>query len=266
MIKEAIMYESLDAMLEKALDLNYCNLGALSISKIEDENLKNDILDRFPWAKGIIISPWHYNYYSFPQDLRPIFDKEVIFQGRFIEGTEENLASLSLGDFMENLALNCKAFQTVHKKSLEQLAVVLGLGIIRKNSKFYTEEGSFCNLHAWVVDHGFDFIQEGQAQACPDHCSRCIRQCPVQALTKGYQKDYSLCETYQKKEKSHMALTYKLEKDHDKYLKACNLCLDICPYNQDRWEEAEEYLPFNIARTLTTKEQKIKNIINKMKS
>ena len=260
------MDKALNTLLDEALDLNYTSLGSQPLSKLNDEKLEKEIKEKFPWAKAIIIGPWHYNYYRFPQELRPAFDKSEIFQGRFIKGTQENLAGLALEACMSTCGLKYKALEHGDKRVLESLAVELGLGIIRKNSKFYTEEGSFCNLHAWVIDRDFHLDHEGQAQACPDHCSRCIRQCPVQALTKAYEKDFQLCQINQKEEKSHKALAYKLEPIHGKYLKACNLCLEICPYNQDRWEEEEDYLPFKASKTKATLNDKIKDIINHMES
>ena len=159
--KEVAMNKALDTLLDKALDLNYTSLGSLPLSKLNDEKLENEIREVFPWAKAIIISPWHYNYYSFPQELRPVFDKEEIFRGRFIEGTEENLAALALEAYMSTCDLKYKALKLTNTRAFEKLAVVLGLGIIRKNSKFYTEEGSFCNLHIWVIDQDFHLDHEG---------------------------------------------------------------------------------------------------------
>ena len=260
------MNEALNVLLDKALDLNYTSLGAMSLSKLKDETLKNNIIDNFPWAKAIIISPWHYNYYHFPQDLRSVFDKTEIFQGRFIDGTQENLAGLALEEFMVTCGFESKALEHGDKRVLESLAVELGLGIIRKNSKFYTEEGSFCNLHVWIIKQDVDFVHEGQAQACPDHCSRCIRQCPVQALTKAYEKDDLLCHEHQVQDKAQKALSFKVGSDHSKYFKACNLCVEVCPYNQERWEEEEDYLPFKASKTKATLNDKIKDIINHMES
>lgn len=135
------MKDKINALYDLALDLNYTSLGAMAMSKLKDETLKNNIIEKFPWAKAIIISPWHYNYYHFSKDLRSVFDKTEIFQGRFIDGTQENLAGLALEAFMVTCGFKSKALEPVDPRALENLAATLGLGIIRKILSFIQKRG-----------------------------------------------------------------------------------------------------------------------------
>lgn len=62
-------------------------------------------------------------------------------------------------------------------------------------------------------------------------------------------------------DKAQKALNFNVGIDHSKYLKACNLCIEVCPYNQDRWEEVDDYQPFETSKAYTKIEDKIKTLL-----
>lgn len=222
-----------ETLYNEGLDVGYSRIGASKLTSLKTNPIINELLLKHPFAKSIIIAVWHYNFYEIPDHLKDQVCKETLFQGRYLKGVHENDTAIELETFFLKNNLKYVDVFDLNKDIKNQIATEMCIGIIRKNGYFYTEEGSFCNLHAWLVDEAIEWRHDEAPTACLGHCSICIRTCPEKALKKGYVKDHDLCITSNAKP---ILL-------HDKiYNIGCDHCQDVCPCNKHRWTYEEKFL------------------------
>ena len=108
-------------------------------------------------------------------------------------------------------------FRTV--VSVKHAAVLAGLGYIGKNSLLITPEyGNMIWLSAVLVDIELepDEIINGK---CPENCTICIENCPVNAIKRdSLEMDQKACFEY----------AFHVDEGEDFYFK-CHKCRTLCP-------------------------------------
>lgn len=231
-----------DQIHNEALDMGYSRCGILALSELEDEASIQAVKEAHPWARAIVFCSWNFNYFKIPEALKGVIGKRYLFRGRHLEGTEEHEAAANLEDFMVKAGLRAEGHVPLERWALERAAVETNMGIIRKNQYFYTEEGSYGTLHAWLIDRELAWSFQDPPTPCPEHCSRCIRTCPEKALEKGYCKIRDRCTDV--RTTSPSIETEPVEAgaaETGTWLYGCDICQDVCPYNLDRWEEDEDF-------------------------
>lgn len=106
-----------------------------------------------------------------------------------------------------------------------------GLGWIGKNGLLVNEEyGSWLVLGEIVTDLELEY-DEPVADRCGD-CKRCLQACPTAALLEPRILDARRCISYlttESKAEVHSELADKMRD----WLLGCDLCQDVCPFNQD---------------------------------
>lgn len=217
-----------EVIYDEGLAVGYSRIGALEFRDIENDSI-DKIKQDHPWAKSMIIAAFHYNFYKIPSQLEGKVSKRELFKGRYVEQSHEYDTAT---DFEEVLAEKTIRFldMTPLASSLKSsIAAEMGIGIIRKNGYFYTEEGSYCHLHAWLVDTDLACDFDQPPTDCPGHCGICVKTCPEKALTKT-SKDTEKC------------ISFKTELIIDNFPIGCDHCQDFCPYNKHRWEYEEEFI------------------------
>ena len=121
-------------------------------------------------------------------------------------------------------------------------AVRAGLGWIGKNTLLLARDaGSTFFLAELLTDADVE-----PASPRPDHCgtcTRCLTACPTGALDPdGYTMDPRLCLSYLTIE-HRSAIPRTLRPALDNWIFGCDLCQDVCPWNQDSDDpEAAEIL------------------------
>jgi epoxyqueuosine reductase len=70
--------------------------------------------------------------------------------------------------------------------ALRWAAYKAGLGTIRKNNFFYTDNGSWVYLEAWLTDAEMELKHENDQKPCPPECNKCIASCPTKSLCEPY--------------------------------------------------------------------------------
>lgn len=220
-----------EAMYNEGLDIGYSRIGASKLTTLESESIIDELKLEYPWAKSIIIGVWHYNFYKIPDGLKDV-SKEDIFEGRYLKGSHENEVAMDMEAFFTQNKLQYVDIMSLDKNVKNKIAEKMEIGLIRKNGYFYTEEGSFCTLHAWLIDKAIEWRHAEAPAACLGHCSICIRSCPEKALEEGL-KDPIKC----------ISLNSKIINVTNQDINtACDHCQDVCPFNKDRWTEEEVFL------------------------
>ena len=213
---------------DEGLAAGYSRVGALEFSDIENE-LIDKIKQDHPWAKSMIIAAFHYNFYKIPSELEGKVSKRDLFKGRYFEGSHEHDTAIEFEDFLSSKTIKYLDMTSLASSTKNSIAAEMGIGITRRNGYFYTEEGSYCHLHAWLVDKDLTCDFDEPPTNCPEHCSICARNCPENALTR-VSKDPEKC------------IAFKTEIVVEDFTIGCDYCQDLCPFNKHRWEYEKEYV------------------------
>jgi epoxyqueuosine reductase len=111
-------------------------------------------------------------------------------------------------------------------------AVRSGLGWIGKNGNMLTRHsGSFFFIATLITD--LDLVAD--APFTTSHCgtcTRCIDECPTQAIVAPGEVDGSKCISYLTIELKDALLPADLQPKMDGWLFGCDVCQDVCPWNR----------------------------------
>lgn len=143
-------------------------------------------------------------------------------------------------------------------------AVRAGIGWLGKHTNVITREiGSWIFLATIITNQDFDYNQ-----IIPDHCGTCracIDSCPTKAIVDEYVVDSNKCISFLTIEnKTEIGLEFK--KNFDNWLFGCDVCQDVCPWNNKFSEitREREFEPVNgtslkLSEILGIDETKFKN-------
>ena len=106
-----------------------------------------------------------------------------------------------------------------------------GLGWIGKNGNMLNKkQGSFFFIASLITDLE---LKEDEASA-KDYCgtcTRCIDQCPTEAILPDKIVDGSKCISYFTIELKDALIPEKMKNKFDNWLFGCDVCQDVCPWN-----------------------------------
>lgn len=112
-----------------------------------------------------------------------------------------------------------------------ELAARAGLGFIGKNTCLINSSaGSYFFLGEIILDLPLAFDDPVPRGTC-GNCTRCIDDCPTDALIEPYRLDSNLCISYltiELKGEISLALRPKL----GNRIFGCDICQEVCPYNR----------------------------------
>lgn len=194
---------------------------------------------RFPWAKSIVILVFDYSRFRFPKGLQGKYGKAF-----FLEPEKKSEAGFDLEKletwFRENgiRAEGGQQFGSLSVGPLRYMAMKAGLGIIRKNNFFYTENGSYNNLFAYVIDKGCELIYECNIPPCPEKCDLCRRACKTRALEAPYTMNPFKCVSFLTTFGNSDVSEGLLDEMYEEWMCGCDNCQDVCPHNRRHdWEK-----------------------------
>ncbi len=106
-----------------------------------------------------------------------------------------------------------------------------GLGFFGKNNCLINYQyGSYFFIGQILVDCHLTFKMPQLIENDCGNCRRCLDACPNQALGEGFSLDPSKCSSYLSQKK---ILSPNEESRILSYLYGCDICQQVCPYNQD---------------------------------
>ena len=113
------------------------------------------------------------------------------------------------------------------------------IGWFGKNTMMLNREhGSYFFLAEIFTDIEFDAAAEPYRDHCGT-CRRCLDLCPTGALADGYVMRSELCISYQTIE-NRGAIPRELRPKLGNWIFGCDICNDVCPWNEDHSAEVSE--------------------------
>jgi len=245
-----------------ALEMGYEKCGIIKISELDGyEEKLNERIDRIPeakgfyqnlyrftriqdthpWAKSIVICVRKYGKYHIPEHLKGMIAKYYLVDARKDENSKDFQDSLKFEKYMQDLGLRAENERGFGLTSLRFAAMKAGLGRVRRNNFFYTENGSWVYLEAWLIDKELEAIEESKVKACSEKCNLCIKACPSASLSEPYTMNPIACVSCITTFMGRDMPNERFRKEIGNWVYGCDACQDACPMNKNRWEETEEF-------------------------
>ena len=106
-----------------------------------------------------------------------------------------------------------------------------GLGWIGKNGNLINKkQGSFFFIASLITDLTLNADETGIKDYCGT-CTRCIDECPTDAILPDKIVDGSKCISYFTIELKDALIPEKMKGTFDNWLFGCDVCQDVCPWN-----------------------------------
>jgi epoxyqueuosine reductase len=107
-----------------------------------------------------------------------------------------------------------------------------GLGWIGKNGNLINKtNGSFFFIATLITDLPLVFDDPFAGDFCGT-CTRCIDECPTQAILPGKVIDGSKCISYYTIELKDTLIPGNLQDKFNNWMFGCDVCQDVCPWNR----------------------------------
>lgn len=106
-----------------------------------------------------------------------------------------------------------------------------GLGWVGKNSNLiHPKQGSFFFIAELILD--LELAPDGSLKDYCGTCTRCIDECPTDAIVEPYVVDGSKCISYLTIELKDAILPNEFKGKMDNWMFGCDVCQDVCPWNR----------------------------------
>ncbi len=107
-----------------------------------------------------------------------------------------------------------------------------GLGWVGKNGNLINkQQGSFFFIATLITDLELEYDDPFAKDYCGT-CTRCIDNCPTDAILPGKVVDGSKCISYFTIELKDALIPEKMKGRFDNWLFGCDVCQDVCPWNR----------------------------------
>jgi len=253
------------AIKEKAIALGYEKCGIIRISAVADysdrlkERMSRIFLGRlqygqfmafahpkklYPWAKSIVVLVHSYAGYNIPGEFKGVYGSAYMFDDRLDENCNGFEMRKHFGEFLESMGLMTATDAKFGLTGLRWAAHKAGLGIIRRNNFFYTENGSWNHIEAWLIDGEQELIEKPALKECPDNCDKCIKSCPTGSLNRPYTMSCLKCISYITSLSAEKGLgmpSMKTSSKVGRWLYGCDACQDACPFNEGKWRRGCDF-------------------------
>jgi len=214
--------------LQQWLDKNY-HAGMDYMSKNFDK--RKDVRQILPEAKSVI--SLGLNYYT-PHSYSNEETKGKV--SRYAWGKDYHLIIWAMLDELEeelkkvNPQFECISYVDTGPVMDKAWAVRSGLGWLGKHTNVINREiGSWFFIANIITNYEFDYSE--QIPNFCGTCTACIDACPTNAIIKEYVVDANKCISYLTIENKN-EISEKFNGKFDNWLFGCDICQDVCPWNQ----------------------------------
>lgn len=106
-----------------------------------------------------------------------------------------------------------------------------GAGWMGKNTNIiHPKNGSFFFIAELILD--LDLVADGPIKDYCGTCTRCIDDCPTEAIVSPYVVDGSKCISYLTIELKDAIIPDDFKGKMDNWMFGCDVCQDVCPWNR----------------------------------
>ena len=134
-----------------------------------------------------------------------------------------------------------------------------GLGWIAKNGNLITREyGSWVFLGEVLTN--LELVADAAHTSHCGTCTRCLTACPTKAIVKPYVVDANRCIAYHTIENRDRKLPQAIADNLSGWVAGCDICQDVCPWNQRFAKETdvEDFQPY--ANNITPQLSELANL------
>ena len=211
--------------LEEWLRLGY-NATMNWMSKRKDE--RSDIQQYFPGAKSVVSLAMNYYHGDSSGNMKI---SNYAWGDDYHNVLKVRLTKLK--EFVQELCKDAKILTSVDTAPLMEKAWAqrAGLGWIGKHTNLISRDyGSWLFLGELILDYELTPDQPFEDDLCGS-CSACIDACPTNAIVQDYLLDSNKCISYLTIE--HRGdLPKKYETELNGWIYGCDICQNVCPWNE----------------------------------
>ena len=213
------------------------------------------LINYFPTENQIFESP-KVSKYAFGKDYHEVIREKL---NHFFFLLKEKIGDINGRGFVDSAPVLERAW-----------AQKAGLGWIGKNGNLINKkQGSFFFIASLITDLNLN----ADASIAKDYCgtcTRCIDDCPTDAILPNKVVDGSKCISYFTIELKDTLIPEKMKGKFDNWLFGCDVCQDVCPWNrfskpnyEKSFEPITEILKYNSKDWEELTEEKFKIIFAK---
>ena len=213
------------------------------------------LINYFPTENQIFESP-KVSKYAFGKDYHEVIREKL---NHFFFLLKEKIGDINGRGFVDSAPVLERAW-----------AQKAGLGWIGKNGNLINKkQGSFFFIASLITDLNL-MADDGIAKDYCGTCTRCIDDCPTEAILPNKVVDGSKCISYFTIELKDALIPEKMKGKFDNWLFGCDVCQDVCPWNrfskpntEKSFEPITEILNYNAKDWEELTEEKFKIIFAK---
>jgi len=254
---------------EKALSLGYAGCGIIKVDDVAEYGVKlKERMSRVrfgklqfgqfkkfakpqkanKWAKSIIVVLNDNTGYNIPEKLKGLYGKDYLIDGRLDSKSDGFMRRVALTKYLKELGIKSSNEPRFGITALRWAADKAGLGIVRANNFFYSENGSAITIDAWIIDEELELIDAVELRKCPEHCGKCIEACPTKALQAPFTTSLFDCVSFITTISVENGLGMPSKKHVNEIgcrVYGCDICQDVCPFNKDKWIGGSDFPGLN---------------------
>jgi epoxyqueuosine reductase len=182
------------------------------------------LLNYFPENKQSDLAP-KISKYAFGNDYHEVIRLKL---KQFLQIIKEQIGEINGRGFVDSAP--------VLERSWAQKA---GIGWIGKNGNLINKQGgSFFFIATLIVDVELIYDEAFIKDYCGT-CTKCIDECPTEAILPGKVIDGSKCISYFTIELKDALIPEKMKGRFDNWMFGCDVCQDVCPWNRFSTSSAE---------------------------
>jgi epoxyqueuosine reductase len=248
---------------DKALELGFSKCGIINVDVVKgfkdklDERISvfsqsalmyhqfyhlADVRQQIPWAESLVVCTYDYDVYAVPESLKGRIGKAYLFDGRKDTRSDAFIAKESLIKHIEGMGIKAGCGGEHGVTAYRYAAVKAGIGTVRKNNFFYTENGSWNGIDVIAISEKKELVEQSKLKECPPDCNKCASACPTGSLKGPYAMNPMRCISFLTSIGGGMfdMAGHPFSEEIGGRVYGCDVCQTACPLdNVRKWGNKE---------------------------
>lgn len=198
------------------------------------------LLNYFPAQQQNATAP-KISKYAFGNDYHEVIKEKL---NLLIQHIKENIGEINGRGFVDSAP--------VLERTWAQRS---GIGWIGKNGNLITKKnGSFFFIATLITDLQLEYDDAYAKDYCGT-CTKCIDECPTNAILNNKIIDGSKCISYFTIELKNEIIPNEMKNKFQNWMFGCDICQDVCPWNRfSKITKEKKFAPLPEILNLSTKE------------